>query len=143
MESGRWKQWEKLKFEQKIIWLKAAICLVIIKTGLQLLPFGWFRKVFKWMAASGQKRSTEKDKVLSASWAVRSAAYHLPLSLLCLPQALSVKYLLRHEKDLKVQIGVLINQPGDLEAHAWVEWKGEVVLGDLPEKHFQPIWVWE
>jgi hypothetical protein len=143
MTKERWSKWRNLNADQKIIWIKAAWCLVMIKIGLKLLPFDQFRKIFKWLTESKKKKSEDKEKVLATCWAIRSAAYHLPLSLQCLPQALSSKYLLRHETDLKVQIGVLINSPGDFEAHAWVEWKEEVVLGELPDKNYQPIWIWD
>lgn len=143
MWAVKWKKWRQFDYEQKRIWFKAAICLILIKLGLHLIPFEQFRKIFKWFAESSQKKSLKTENVATVCWAVSSAAFHLPFSLLCLPQALAAKYLLRHERDLKVHIGVLINEKGDLEAHAWVECKHEVVLGYIPDKNFQPIWIWE
>lgn len=143
MWPGKWKRWRYLHTEQKVIWLKAALCLILIKTGLTLLPFDWFRRLFQWLTETGAKKGNMSESVEISCWAVKSAAHHLPLTLLCLPQALSAKYLLRKDVDIKVHIGVLMNTSSDLEAHAWVEWRGKVVLGELPDKHFQPIWVWQ
>ncbi len=53
----------------------------------------------------------------------------------CLPQALAAEALLRragHPADLR--IGVAKTGPGRLLAHAWVECRGRVIVGDLPER---------
>ena len=78
-------------------------------------------------------------------WAVRAAAYHLPLSLLCLPQALAVKYLLRGQPGLSLHIGVQQSTSEGFAAHAWVESTstGGIVIGQWPETvTYRPLWVW-
>lgn len=82
--------------------------------------------------------------VEDTAWAVRTAAHVLPISLTCLPQALAVKYLLRHDPNLPLNIGVQQSATAGFEAHAWVERAGQIVIGEWPEgKTYRPLWVWE
>jgi hypothetical protein len=51
----------------------------------------------------------------------------------CLPQALAAASLLAHAgHEAELHIGVKKNTKGKLEAHAWVESAGRIVVGDLP-----------
>ncbi len=82
--------------------------------------------------------------VQDTAWAVRTAAHVLPVSLTCLPQALAVKYLLRLDPNLPLNIGVQQSATAGFEAHAWVERAGRIVVGEWPEgKTYRPLWVWE
>jgi hypothetical protein len=50
----------------------------------------------------------------------------------CLPQALVGHRLLgRKGFDVQLKIGVLKNRGDQLAAHAWLEFQGRVILGDL------------
>jgi hypothetical protein len=50
----------------------------------------------------------------------------------CLSQALAAQTLfLRQGYPAELHIGVAKNETGQLEAHAWVESEGQVVIGDL------------
>ncbi len=55
-----------------------------------------------------------------------------PLRINCLPQALVGHRLLgRKGFDVQLKIGVLKNRGDRLTAHAWLEYQGQVMLGDL------------
>lgn len=93
---------------------------------------------------------SERASVLSnqyiqdTAWAVRTVAHVLPISLTCLPQALAVKYLLRHDPNLPLNIGVQQSDAANFEAHAWIERAGQIVIGEWPEgKTYRPLWVWQ
>lgn len=48
----------------------------------------------------------------------------------CLPQALALKWLLgRAGKTTNLQIGVSKNTSKEIEAHAWLELDGEIIIG--------------
>jgi len=66
-------------------------------------------------------------------WAIGIAQRLIP-DATCLPQAIAAESLLvRDGHDVALRIGVMKNAAGKIEAHAWVECEGRVVVGDLPE----------
>jgi hypothetical protein len=67
-------------------------------------------------------------------WAVDTATRYQYGPPTCLPRALTA-YTLFHQAgyDALLRIGVAHNAQRELEAHAWVEYEGVVVLGALPD----------
>ena len=137
-------RWKALSGGEKISFVSSVICLTIIKAGLVLLPFSTFRKLFAWFTKSQTKNEVSQQKISQTAWAVASAAHHLPFELLCLPQALATKYLLRKVPSLTLEIGVAIDSSKTFQAHAWVEKNGSFVIGDWDENiSYQRLWVWK
>lgn len=137
-------KWNNLSVEGKFVFLKAAVCLVLIKLGLSTLPFLKFRKAFHWFCKTESFSEIPQEKINLTVWAVDTAANLLPLELLCLPRALATKYLLRKVPALTLEIGVEINPKKKFEAHAWVERNGSVIMGNwLESVLYQQIWVWK
>lgn len=140
------KSW--LKRFKKIIglpltdqWMLFRVFLMVltVKTGLKLLTFGSFNTLYTDLFLGRKYRSMPDEKVQKIIRAIKSVSPSL--SALCLPQALTLKYFLRGDKDAEIVIGVKKNVK--LEAHAWVEKNGVILIGDLPESDFQPIWTWK
>ncbi|TLV01168.1 lasso peptide biosynthesis B2 protein [Dyadobacter luticola] len=144
-ESGTyWSTWQKLSFSEKLIFLKAAICLILIKCALTVLPFPIFRKLFHGLTSSKSTKEFKPEKVQQIAWSVDTAANILPFELLCLPRALATKYLLRKMPSLTLEIGIEVNPAKKFEAHAWVEKNGRIIIGDWPKTvSYQRLWVWE
>jgi hypothetical protein len=137
-------KWQELPTSGKLIFLKASACLLLIKTGLTVLPFSVFRKLFHWFTRTGSSREFTSKDIERIVWAVDTAANLLPFELLCLPRALATKYLLREAPELTLEIGIEINPAKQFEAHAWVERNGNIIIGDWPKTiSYQRIWVWE
>lgn len=120
---------------------EAAATLLVVKLGLELLPFNKFRGLFARVSKHRGPTVSGNQYIQDTAWAVRTAARVLPISLTCLPQALAVKYLLRNQPDLVLNIGV---QPSThFVAHAWVEKAGQIVIGEWPEgKTYHLLWTW-
>lgn len=137
-------KWKELTNEEKILFFKASVSLLLIKSGLLLLPFPTFRKGYDWLAKTDEKKDIPERHIDAAVWAVKSAADHLPVELLCLPRALATKYLLRKVPSLTLEIGVEINAAKAFEAHAWIEKNGSIIIGNWPDTvSYQRLWVWE
>jgi hypothetical protein len=67
------------------------------------------------------------------AWAVRAAARRVPHAT-CLTQALTLEAMLAEAGHLSdVRIGVARTSEGRFEAHAWLEFGGDVLIGDLPD----------
>ncbi|HKJ60203.1 MAG TPA: lasso peptide biosynthesis B2 protein, partial [Halobacteriales archaeon] len=73
--------------------------------------------------------------------AVRAAGRGLPLAPACLGSAIVGHAMLDangHPSDIR--IGVTKADPDELEAHAWVERDGHVLVGDLPDlSRYRPL----
>jgi hypothetical protein len=70
------------------------------------------------------------DKII---WAVALASRYVPAAT-CLTQALAGQVLLnQHCAPTVLRIGVMKDQRGEFQAHAWIESQGRVVIGDVPD----------
>lgn len=67
---------------------------------------------------------------MKVTWAVSTVGKHLFVDQPCLTQALVVQLLFKRRKiPADLHIGVAKDSNGQLEAHAWVESDGVVVIG--------------
>jgi len=115
--------------------IKAVLLVGAVRLGLWLLPF----RVLRRMLEIPKRKTAEFQKTNPAAsldrfiWAVKVASQYVPAAT-CLTQAFATQTLLTrngHPADLR--IGVLKTQEGQLEAHAWVESNGKIVIGNLPD----------
>lgn len=110
--------------------MKAAILLWAVRIGLWLLPFQTLRDFL----GRKTKRSLspgllENGQVEKIAGSVRLASRYAPAAT-CLAQALVTVTLLEEAGfPATLRIGVAKSTEGKLEAHAWVESNGQVVVG--------------
>lgn len=114
--------------------LEAWRWLVEARVVLWLLPFRRVQQRFdvERVAARGApvRDAAGPDAVAEA---VRRARRLVPAAS-CLPQALAARSMLaRRGVASDLHIGVGKDEGGHLQAHAWVEVGGRVVVGDLPD----------
>jgi hypothetical protein len=119
-----------LPADRRRLFVTALVLVGAVRIGLWLIPFRALRRL---VAPRNRYGATRRGSVPEFSkqivWAVRTAARHVP-GATCLTQALAVQRLLQgagHPADLR--IGVAKSDRGVLEAHAWVESRGEVIVG--------------
>lgn len=126
-------KFSRLPLPEKRLLLKAACLLYAVRLGLWLLPFRAFRRLL-----AGSKTAavqTPKAEPLPAQRIVRliEAASRFVPAATCLTQAIASLILLRqHGHSARLRIGVAKDQNGLLEAHAWVESGGRVIIGRVP-----------
>jgi hypothetical protein len=83
--------------------------------------------------------ATEVQEINQASvdrvvWAVTVANRYMPGEVKCLARALTTQVLLgQRGHQALLRIGVAKGEQGQLEAHAWVESQGRIVIGDLAD----------
>ena len=111
--------------------LKSVFLLGMIALGLRVLPFQIMQR---FLLATRQKTAgvhhTDQSSANRIAWAVRVASRYVPAAT-CLPQALAVRMLLKRQGyPARLHIGVAKGERGQLEAHAWVESQGRIVVGN-------------
>jgi hypothetical protein len=104
------------------------------RLGLWLLPFQTVRQFLAKLSLPKPSCSKETSPDIERiAWAVAVASRYVPAAT-CLTQALAGQILLaQYGEPVILQIGVAKNEAGKLEAHAWVESRGRIVIGASPE----------
>ena len=120
---------------------EAVMLLGLVRLSLWLLPFQIVRRVLARLmkplvGASDHRRRSRKSIV----WAVEAAGRGAPMVRTCLTQALTAQVLLtRSGYPALLRIGVVRGMDGELEAHAWVESEGEVMIGGQELTRYVPL----
>lgn len=132
----------QLSWQQRKVLLYACLLLNGIRLALWLLPFGQVRILLERGAAI--ERSHQSPATVSVGFivrAVKAASRYTPGGAMCLVRALTTQSLLgRYGYPHELRIGVARNAANGLEAHAWIEYKGQVIIGELNRLNdFQPL----
>jgi Transglutaminase-like superfamily len=133
-----------MKKIQKFWYLDRSIRYLLVESFF-LLNSIWFGFLFlkfpllqKLLGKIGKSRSDlpahpaiSIDKIV---WGVEVSTQLSPGGAKCLARALTVHTLMQRQGyDPKLQIGVIKNPLEELKAHAWVEYQGKVVIGNLSD----------
>lgn len=113
--------------------------LGIIRLGLWLLPFHTLLRNLESLKQP-QPRSHQVP-VTQIVQAVNLSCRYMPGQVKCLARALTTQVLLsRHGHNSELRIGVAKGKSGTLEAHAWVEYQGQVAIGQVSNlSNFVPL----
>ncbi|MCA9883742.1 MAG: lasso peptide biosynthesis B2 protein [Anaerolineae bacterium] len=122
-----------LPTHQKLLLAEAWLTQGFVVIALKLLPF---RVVWQWMIKpdgsfnEALAPATIED-MYRVAWAVQVAARHMR-GAKCLAKALSTyRMLARRGIMVPIKIGVTRDTAGLFAAHAWIEYQGNVIIGDL------------
>jgi len=125
--------WRLPPTDQRLL-LKSVLLLGLITLGLRVLPFLTLQRLLygasRIFVRLPQEHQPTGKKI---AWAVHVAAQYIPTAA-CLPQALTVQLLYRWQGyPANLRIGVAKNEQGQLEAHAWIESQGKIVIGNMQD----------
>lgn len=121
----------QLSLKDKWLLLETGVLLNLTRLALELLPFQTTQRILAKLRgqASSIRQIDSVDKVI---WAVEVISRYSPGTTTCLPRALVTQLLLARRGYTPVlRIGVAHSETGKLEAHAWVENQGNIVIGKL------------
>lgn len=116
------------------LWLlfKTFILLGLIRLGLWQLSFANLRKFLTFFSHRISANSDRQVKVDCIVWAVNKSSQYMP-GVKCLARALTTEVLMNqygHQPQLRIGVA---KRRGKLEAHAWVESQGQVLIGQLQD----------
>lgn len=126
----------RLTAEDKYFLVKTAFLLATIRLGLWVLPFQTLCHLLsRWKGADTWGRNANPSSVNRIIWGINLMSSYVPAAS-CLTKALAALMLLgRNGQPACLRFGVAKGLQGELEAHAWVESQGRIVIGtrsDLP-----------
>lgn len=122
--------------DDRVLVLEAAVLLVLLRVGLWNLSFATTRRVLNSYSSPKQTPAGFRahQTVSRIAWAVSAVARRLPARTTCLVEALAGEAMLRR-RGLAPTLRIGVREPGSgptpLDAHAWVECAGSVVIGGL------------
>jgi Transglutaminase-like superfamily len=120
------------------LFLVALLAIAFVRVGLWLTSFRRLHRAFERIAPPAGAPDPTPGEAERIGWAVGSAARFVP-DATCLPQALAAEAILRHRgHPADLRIGVT-RDGGGVQAHAWVESYGRVIVGDGDLERFAPL----
>ena len=126
------RKWFTLRLLEWRLLMEALLLLVTMRAVLWFWPWPAVQLLVQHYSTR-QARSTAIPSVERMAWAITTVRRFVPRAT-CLTQALAMCTLLeRYGYPALLQIGVARHSRDRLEAHAWVESDGVVVLGGTSE----------
>jgi hypothetical protein len=137
---GRVRKFLSLTAVERNLFLRAWFWLTTIRIMLWVLPFqrlsGLLRRL---VPQSHGLAGADQEEALRLARAVTKASDYVPKAT-CLPQALAVQALLRREGlSADLHIGVAKDEKGEFQAHAWLENRGTIIIGDYELQIYSPF----
>ncbi len=117
--------------------LRAALLVLLARGALRVVPFRVIVRSLRGGTetatltdANAARVAKSNEAIRRKIWAIDAAGRHLLPRKPCLTQALIVHRLLRrHGRPSELRLGARRAADGKLEAHAWIESGGEIVIG--------------
>jgi len=111
---------------------RVAGAVLLTRAGLTLLGYGRMRRLIaQFGRPPGSTPEPSPDEVDRVTWAARAVGQRVLGDKPCLTEAMVAQLLLsRMGLAAKLQIGVRRGRQGELEAHAWIEHRGRILIGD-------------
>src|SRR5262245_827284 len=132
--------WHSLSKSDRALLINAVFLLPIVATSLKTVGV---RRTQSWLAGNAlapTRPSIEQTRanVRRAAQMVAAACRQLPLCNGCLPRTIVLWTLLRRAGiDTDIRIGVRCDTQEEFQAHAWLEWNGQVIndAGDVAREY--------
>jgi hypothetical protein len=127
-----------LRADDRFLATEAGVLVVLLRVGLRLLPFVLVRRlVDRYSSWNQAPTGVWADETIGpVASAVTAVARRLPSGTTCLVEALAVEAMLRR-RGFAPTLRFGTRRPGSgatrLEAHAWVECAGSIVIGGLTD----------
>ena len=116
--------------------VRAWLAVACFRLALSFLPFRWTRSLARRRETVKRRRRIPTEEL---AWAVTAAGRRVPRAT-CLTEALALESMLRREgHQANLRLGVTKTPDGALEAHAWLESGGRIVLGGPQSARFDEL----
>ncbi len=128
------KFWQ-LEPTERALLVQTFLLLNLVRFLFLFLKFPRLQKI---LTKLGTRRSTYLGasilSIKKIGWAIELSTQLSPGGAKCLARALTMQTLMQQQGyDSKLQIGVIHQPTEEFQAHAWIEYQGEIVIGMLPD----------
>ena len=106
------------------------------------VPFRWITPHLGRQMAETPLPMNDRERPIAMriSWAVGAAERHAPIDLVCLPQAMAAKWMLRRRRlPSTLYLGLRGGEKAGLTAHAWLRVGDKILTGRAEAKGHQVI----
>ena len=125
---------------EKVFFIKAVLLTMIVKFGLLIFPLNIIRQFTDYILQLLPKHQIKRLSTEKISWAVSTAGGYLLGAKNCLSQALVAQILLKQNGyPANLNFGASKDNEIKLEAHAWVESEGKIIVGEATIKDYTPL----
>lgn len=133
-----------LTWAERAVIFEVSLCVFLARLALKAVSFQRLRKALDRLTA-GKPRARDIDtaRVLALARLVNAASRHAPVVNTCLHRSLALWWLLRRRGiDGQLRFGAR-KRNGELEAHAWVEYRSVIVSEDntQPDEYVPLPWM--
>jgi hypothetical protein len=115
--------------------VEAGWTLLEVRVLLAVVPYErWKHRLRRSVSQEGCVPPSSRQVISDVVWAVDRISQRAPKQLMCLARALAVCQMLERRGIFgNLEIGVRRDERGGFSAHAWVEFEGTVIIGNLPD----------
>lgn len=117
------------------LWFAAEtfVLLGLVRLGLRLVPFATLQKLLSFCDRKSLLFLRKGNRSINELiWAIEVSSKYMPGGVKCLARALTTEVLMKlNGYAPELRIGVAQGEAGKLEAHAWIENQGKVLIGQL------------
>ena len=125
----------RLPVTDRFLLIRAVVLLGVVRVGLWLLPFKKLQRLLSQVQTRARSWNKGRFRTERGIWAVQVASRYA-LRTTCLTRALAAQVLLGFDGiPASVRIGVAKEKVGELEAHAWLERDGKILMGGSEADH--------
>jgi len=118
---------------------RALATVAAIRLALWMLPFRVIRPAIGRITRRPRGAGADGEDARRIAWAVMAAAARVPRAT-CLTQALAAQVLLaRIGERAHLRLGVVRNRDAPALAHAWLEHRGQVLVGGAWMDRYMPL----
>lgn len=129
MERNPLRKFIELPSGDRALLVRSVMLIGLARVALWILPFNAARRLLT-PRAGRRMTSVTTEKI---GWAISVGKSFVPMAS-CLPQALAAESLLVGAgHPVEFRIGVAKTSDGQIDAHAWIESGGRLVVGDLTQ----------
>ena len=141
MRMRRTAKFFALTRSDQVLLVRALAPLIAMRAAMWTLTFARVSRIAGAMSRPMRLRGADvRPSPDRLAWAVRVASRVVPDGSNCLVRALATGIMLkRYEYPSELKIGVMKPVDGRLEAHAWLESGGIVVIGDFQLDRYVPL----
>lgn len=120
-----------LTHRDRLFIVNTFLLLGLVRLGLLLLSYQKLLHLLDRVSKlNSEYRAIELDNVVRA---VNISTRYMPGGAKCLARALTTQVLMKRQSYTpQLHIGVAKGEQGRLEAHAWIEYEQQIVIGGLP-----------